>query len=166
MYTIYLNIDETKIRGTSKLALKARSSLTLGLAIDKINLDAYFPKSKQNKKLKSGDKQQLVGRSTNPIETAPNSQTGPNTIPFSGLGFLSNLDVNLKSRINSLTINGLRALKINFDSKLNNGNLALNDFSFESVAGIQGKISGKLSGFAATSGVPNPVLNDFRINFL
>ncbi|MDC0191372.1 AsmA family protein, partial [Rhodospirillales bacterium] len=79
--------------------------------------------------------------------------------------FLSNLDVNLKSRINSLTINGLRSLKITFDSKLNNGNFVLNDFSFKSVAGIQGKISGKLSGLAATPGIPNPVLNDFRINF-
>ena len=160
-----LQLDGTKIRGTSKLAFKARSSLTLGLAIDKLNLDSYFPKSKQNKKLKSGEKQQLVGRSTNPIEPAPNSQTGSNTIPFSGLGFLSNLDVSLESRINSLTIYGLRASKINFDAKLNNGNFVLNDFSFKSVAGIQGKISGKLSGLAVTSGIPNPVLNDFRINF-
>ena len=162
---IKLQLDRTKIRGTGKLALKARSSLSLGLAIDKINLDSYFPKNKQNKNLNSGDKKQRVGPSTGPIETAPNSQTGSNTIPYSGLGFLSNLDVSLNSRINSLTINGLRALKINFDSKLNNGNFALNDFSFKSAAGVQGKISGKLSGLKKTSGVPNPVLNDFRINF-
>jgi uncharacterized protein involved in outer membrane biogenesis len=138
-----LGLDATRIEGAVALALRKRLAFGITLNVDKINLDAYFPKEATNHspaaKKKSGVK----------------SSAGATKENLSPLAALTGFDANFRLNVGSLIIRNTTARDIAFDGTLAGGVLTIRNASVRDIAGMKASIKGSLknlSGFPVFKG--------------
>ena len=138
---IDLGIDGSRVRGGIAVALRDRLGLGIGLSLDKLNIDAYFPPA--------GDPTAPDSATTaQPSVGKPGSDTAAAPPGQAGLAFLDNFDSVLQFKAGTLTYRGKTIQGVNIDGTLTAGTLDLRDASVKSLAGARAKVSGRIEGVA------------------
>jgi uncharacterized protein involved in outer membrane biogenesis len=127
-----MRLDGTLIDAAATLRLGDRPALGVSFAVDSLNADAYWPRSKDDGQ---------------PAATASVGEPGEAaaTVPTS---WLTHLDANVKGRIGQLTARGLTAQEVTVDGAWLQGQLALHDFSVGDLMGAQLHLDGAIDGLA------------------
>jgi len=120
-----LKFDGSRLTGGIVLAHRQRPSIGAGLALDRINVDAYLGK--------------------------PDPAAKPVANPFQGLQALTTFDANIKAKVKSLTVRGQAAKDVNIDMVLHNSKLDIRNLSIADFAGAKASVKGKIKGL---NGVP------------
>lgn len=132
-----LQCDSSKLTGGVTLALTRRLSFGADVTLDRINLDAYLPKSPPTK-----PKAKDTGQATDAQEKAKADKGAAN--PFAGLKGLTEMDANLKARVKSMVYQGAPVKNVFFDGTLYNGKLDLRRLSIGQMAGAKLSAAGTL----------------------
>ncbi|NIA68580.1 AsmA family protein [Pelagibius litoralis] len=137
---IDLRLDVSRMTGGIALALRDRPGLGVGLAVDRINLDAYLPGAEQ----RAGAPEQPSGAAG---EAAEQPQ-GTEAAASAGLAFLADFDANLDLKVGALTYQGLAFNGVRLDATLQQGGLVVREASLTDLAGSGGRFSGSLANVA------------------
>jgi uncharacterized protein involved in outer membrane biogenesis len=129
-----LRIDVSRMTGGIAIALRERPAFGIGLAVDKVNMDAYWPADA------------LAGQAAEPDTDSPAS--GDN--PAAGPAFLDEIDANLDLRLGSLTVRGVTARDLRFDVTLQSGAAVVREARIGDLAGSSTRISGAVAGLSST----------------
>ncbi|HXV23743.1 MAG TPA: AsmA family protein [Alphaproteobacteria bacterium] len=113
-------LDASHVTGAVAAVLRARPGFGIGLAIDEINLDAYMPR---NGKTNAGA----------PAE-APSA--------------FGRFDANFNLAVAELTYAGQRLEELRAEGTLQNGDLALKQFSIRTPSGGSARLAGQIEGVA------------------
>jgi uncharacterized protein involved in outer membrane biogenesis len=147
-----LRFDSSRVAGGIVVALPTGDrkvpGLGIGLAIDKINLDAYLP-----------SKPAGAAGTTQPATTQPSAtgatqtagagkETGSGGLPLDALKPLAGLNANVELKVGSLTMNDQTAKGVHLDATLQGGTLTLRDVSVKDFAGGSGNLSGTVANLA------------------
>ena len=116
-------IDGAKISGAATIGLRRRPSFALNAALDRADLDAYFPALRQGL----------------PDALATAYCGGPLT----ALAVLKRFDTNTRIEADDLIVGGRRYRDARLDVTLFNGDLVLNDLTLADAAGNRIALSGK-----------------------
>jgi len=147
-----MQLDSSRLTGGVTVAFTKRPSFGADLIIDRLNLDAYLPKTAENKaravskpapKDKKGDKAGAQDTKNAKAKKAEN--------PLAGLKVLTGLDANLKIRIKSLTFRGTPIKNALMDGTLYNGLIEIRRLDIARMAGASVSLKGVLDGLG---GVP------------
>ena len=146
---IDLRIDVSRATGGVAVVLRERPGLGIGLAVDKINLDAYWPRGGE-----AGGKK---------AETAGGDQTGQAAQP--ALAVLGAFDANLELKLGSLAIQGVTARDLRLDATVQQGTVTVREARLGNLAGNSAQFSGTIAALEdkpAVDGrielkVPDPV---------
>ena len=133
--------DSSKINGGVVVALRERPSFGADFTLDRLNLDAYMPRSSspaQPAKAPSAETTEKDGKS----DAKTTEQEAIN--PFKPLAVLTSFDANLKLRVKALTVQGQPANNARIDATLFKGNLTLRDVGVDNFAGVSVKVGGEL----------------------
>ena len=141
---IDLRLDVSQVTGGVALALRERPGLGVGLAIDRINLDAYLPKADPGGTAQSSGDADQSGAAEGTDEADPGAQP-PKT---SALAFLDDFDANLDMRVGALTYQGLAFNGLRLDATLQHGGLVVREASLMDLAGAGGRFAGSLANVA------------------
>ncbi len=117
-------IDGAKISGAATIGLRRRPSFALNVALDRADLDAYFPA--------------LRGGVSEALATA---YCGG---PLTGLTVLRRFDTNTRIEAAELMAGGRRYRNARIDVALFNGDLVLNDLRLDDTAGNHIALSGRV----------------------
>jgi uncharacterized protein involved in outer membrane biogenesis len=131
-----LRVDVSRATGGIAVALRDRPAFGIGLAVDKLNVDAYLPAD-----VPAGG----------PIPTAPAAPSGTGgqgAAPPNGLAFLDAVDANLDLRLGSVSARGIAARDVRLDATLQRGTLVLREASVGDVAGSSMHVSGAAAGLS------------------
>jgi len=147
-----LRFDSSRLTGAATVALRKRPSLGVSVALDRINVDAYLPKSLP-KKTNQAEPAPTTAKTTKskPAQPKENPQS-----PFESLGVLGAFDANLKAQVKSLVYHGEQIRDARIDGTLYNGNLELRRLSVGRFAGATANVTGKLNnltGLPSASGL-------------
>lgn len=132
-------LDQSTIQGSASIALpdgKTRQQIGfgLGLAIDKLNVDGYLPKSKA------------------PAAAAPAVSAGSKAAtgnPLKSLAPFGNMNANIEAKIGSLTLNQQQINGLHLLIASGGGAVDIKDISVADFIGGKGAVSGKLSNLNA-----------------
>jgi len=146
-----LKFDSSRLTGGVIVALTRRLSFGADVTINRLNLDAYLPKSAAVKKPtpKAGatapakDKGPAKGKGPAKTKSAPAGR-------FAALKVLTTLDANLKARVKSLVYRGTPVKGAFFDGTLYNGKLDIRRLSVAEAAGASLSAAGSLDGLGGT----------------
>lgn len=142
-----LAVDLTRATGGVAIALRERLGLGIGLAVDKINVDAYRPRGTA---AAAGDATTATGGTGAAGEAAPAAASGDEEAAAPDA--LADFDANLDLRIGSLTIQGVTIETLRVDGTLQKGDLLLREVSVADVAGAKGTVNGTI---ANVTGAPS-----------
>ena len=134
---IDLRIDVSRATGGIAVALRERPGFGIGIAVDKLDLDAYLP---------TGGVPAQEGQAGQGPAAEPASGEGP-------LAVLANFDANLDLSLGSLTLRGVTARKLKLDATLQGGAMSLREVTIGDLAGSEVRLSGTLSDLAATPSI-------------
>ncbi|PPR73127.1 MAG: hypothetical protein CFH03_01002 [Alphaproteobacteria bacterium MarineAlpha3_Bin2] len=151
-----LQFDSSRLTGGVTLALTRRLSFGADITINRLNLDAYLPKSSETKKAKPktvAAEAKGKGKDKGAAKAMPG--------PFAALKPLTQLDANLKVQVKTLVFRGNPVKNAYFDGTLYNGKLDIRRFSIAQVAGAKLSAAGTLDGLG---GVPNASALTFKAN--
>lgn len=145
-------VDLSRATGGVAIALRDRIGLGVGLAIDKLNVDAYMPRRAQP----TTDDSAAAANESAPAtgqagEAAPAAETAGETAAAPDA--LASFDANLDLRVGSLTIHGVTAESLRLDGTLQKGDLQLREVSVGDVAGAKGKINGTVANLTGSPSV-------------
>lgn len=160
-----LRLDSSRVGGGVVVALPREQrkvpGLGLGLAIDKLNLDAYLPPKAQGTAAAAappatqnqGSETQGGGGQAGGGQAGPTADAGKNAgrgggLPLDALKPLAGLNANLEIKVGSLTLNQQTANGVYLDATLQGGTLTLRDLSVKDFAGGSGSISGTVNDLA------------------
>ncbi|MFZ5790762.1 MAG: AsmA family protein [Pseudomonadota bacterium] len=162
-----LRLDSSRIAGGIVVALpngqRKVPGLGIGLAIDKLNLDAYLPPKAQGTApaaatqptqnqgtgTQGGAGQAGGGQGGSTADAGKNAgQDGG--LPLDALKPLAGLNANLEIKVGSLTLNRQTANGVHLDATLQGGVLTLRDLSVKDFAGGSGSFSGTVNDLAGT----------------
>ena len=115
-------LDASHVTGGIAAVLRARPGLGIGLAIDQINLDAYLPKPEN-------------GGSQSETAAAPN--------------LFGRLDANFNLALAEMTYAGQTLRGLRAEGTLQNGDLALRQFSARTASGGTARLAGRIAGVTA-----------------
>ncbi|MEE9196034.1 MAG: AsmA-like C-terminal region-containing protein, partial [Alphaproteobacteria bacterium] len=136
-----LQFDSSRLTGGVAIAMTKRPSFGADIALDRLNLDAYFPKQPAPAGKMKGD------QSTTPASASGGAKKKTQQEnPFAALKMLSQVDVNLKARIKTVVYQGNQIKDITFDGTLYNGSLEIRRFDLARIAGAKATLSGVLKG--------------------
>lgn len=140
-----LQLDSSRLTGGMTVALTKRPSFGADLTIDRLNLDAYLPKTpaKKAKAAPQAASKDKGGAKDAKAKMAEN--------PLAGLKVLTGLDANLKTRIKSLTFRGTRIKNVFVDGTLYNGRIEIRRLDIARMAGASVSLKGVVDGLG---GVP------------
>ncbi len=138
---IDLRIDVSRVTGGVAVALRERPGFGIGLAIDKLNLDAYLPRAGAAAAGAGAAGQGAAGQGT-----AGQGAAGP-------LAALAGFDANLDLSMGSLSLGGVTARKLKLDATLKQGAIDLREVTIGDLAGSKLRLSGTLSDLAATPSI-------------
>jgi uncharacterized protein involved in outer membrane biogenesis len=127
-------LDTTQIDGAITLALRDRLAFGATVAVDKIDVDAYFPPP---------------GQGAGPIKkpaAKPVTSKGPAAAADSKtpLSVLDRFDANIRLRVGRLTYRKTPVRDIRFDGTVSGGSLAIKKASVADLAGVRAAIAGTL----------------------
>lgn len=134
---IDLRVDLTRVTGGIVAAMRQRIGLGIGLAMDKLNLDAYLP-------VPANIVEEIPGTAAEPVgSAAAKGDAGPGF-----LALLDRFDANLDFRIGNLTYRGAAAKDLRLDGTLQSGALTLRQASIGALPGARAAYSGEVRDFA------------------
>jgi len=148
-----LRVDVSRATGGIAVALRERPAFGIGLAIDKLNVDAYLPRD-------------VPAEDAGPSGVATSSSgDGQAAGPLGGMAFLDTVDANLDVRLGSLTARGVTARDLHLDVTLQRGAAVLREALVADLAGSSVRLSGAIAGLStvptfdgtAQVTVPDPV---------
>ncbi len=139
---IDLRIDVSRATGGIAMVLRKRPGFGIGLAIDKLDLDAYLPRPGTTTAATTATQEGQAGEAGQ--ETA--GTAGP-------LAALAGFDANLDFSMGSLSLRGVTARKIKIDATLKQGAVNFRDVTIGDLAGSTVRLSGVLSDLAATPSI-------------
>ncbi len=143
-----LQFDSSRLTGGVTVAITKRLSLGAEFLLDRLNLDAYFPKPPE-KTTKTGNKKatKAVGEPGVAAAAKAGTESGAKA-SLPALKMLTTLDANLKARIKTLVFEGRQIKDVFFDGTLYNGRLKIHRLSVAKMAGASGSVSGVIDGLA------------------
>ncbi len=155
---IDLRIDVSRATGGIAVALRERPGFGIGIAVDKVNLDAYLPTERAAAPAGQAGQAGQAGEAgqAGQAEGAP-AAAGP-------LAVLAGFDANLDLTLGSVNFRGVTARKLKLDATLQRGSMTLREVTIGDLAGSKVRLSGTLSDLAGTPSidaevalsVPNP----------
>lgn len=134
---IDLRLDTSRLTGGVTIALRERPAFGASLAIDRLNLDAYLPRTP-------------AGGGQGDEGAAAGEPARPGAPPLSALALLATFDANLEVRIDRLTYRRTPVQGVGFDGTLQAGTLTVREARVDDLAGASARASGTLSGFTGT----------------
>ena len=143
---IDLRIDVSRVTGGIAVALRERPGFGIGLAIDKLNLDAYLPRAGARAAAPREGQAGQAGEAGQETAAAPAGAAGP-------LAVLAGFDANLDLSMGSLSLGGVTARELRLDATLKRGAVELRDVTIGDLAGSKLRLSGTLSDLAATPSI-------------
>ena len=146
-----LLFDSSKVNGGITIALRDRPSFGASLTLDRLNVNAYLPKSKSGRKAGTAPAK-ADGKQTKPGK----KNSAPN--PFAALSALKSFDANIKARAKTLIYEGSSIRDVVFDGTLYNGVLTLRNAGIKNLAGSSVKLTGSLSAQATIPEAKNLIL--------
>ncbi len=136
---IDLRVDLTRVTGGIVAAMRERIGLGIGLAMDKLNLDAYLPAPDRAEE-----------ETPDPAAVPAGSLAAADHAGPSLLALLDRFDANLDFRIGNLTYKGAAAKDLRLDGTLQNGALTLRQASIGALPGARAAYSGEIRDLAST----------------
>lgn len=138
---IDLSLDVSRLTGGVAIALRDRPGLGIGIAVDRINLDAYLPPP-------TAGQPAAVPPAGTPAQggdgaTAP--QPAPQAGGPAGLPLLGRFDANIDMRVGQMTYRGLPLNGLHLDGTLQRGGLVVRELSVADLAGSHGAFAGSLA---------------------
>ncbi len=119
---IDLRLDVSRANGGVAMAIRERPAFGIGLAIDQLNLDSYFPLSSEREKTSAND----------------------DGLAMAGLRLLGQFDANIDMQVGKLTLNDLPLRGVRVEGTLQDGVLDLREASVSDLLGNDGRFTGKL----------------------
>ena len=142
-----LQLDSSRLTGGMTVAFTKRPSFGADFTIDRLNLDAYLPKT-PTKKAKTTPK---AASKDKDAKDAKDAKAKMAENPLAGLKVLTGLDANLKTRIKSLTFRGTQIKNVLVDGTLYNGRIEIRRLDITRMAGASVSLKGVVDGLG---GVP------------
>ncbi|MBT5111466.1 MAG: AsmA family protein [Rhodospirillaceae bacterium] len=142
---INLRLDASTMTGALALAIRERPGLGLRLAIDRINLDAYLPKSRRNQaapKTNSGVAKAKPGAGENPPASGAN-----------GLALLDTFDANFDASVGRLTVQGATLRKLHAEGLLVGGDVNFSTLRVADAVGVAATLRGDVRGLGGTPAI-------------
>ncbi len=143
---IDLRVDLSQITGGVAIALRERLGIGIGLALDKVDLDAYLPAG-----LPSGGTATATSPNAGPA-TAETPAAGalefgaqdaaPAAPGFAAPAVLADFDANFDLRIGQMTFRDISAANLHFDATLQQGSVALRELLIGDLAGAKARAAG------------------------
>ncbi len=131
-----LRVDVSRATGGIAVALRERPAFGIGLAVDKLNVDAYWPRG-----VSAGE----AGKSE---AASPPSNDDPAAGSPGAPAFLDTVDANLDLRLGSLTARGVTARNLRLDATLQSGAVVLREAAVADLAGSSARLSGAVAGLS------------------
>ena len=143
---IDLLMDVTRVNGGVSIAVRERPGLGIGLAVNRLDLDAYLPQDKRETAAPSAGDGAAVqpGGQSGASENAPPAQAGA----APDLSFLDSFDANLDLRIGSLSYQGALLRDLHLDGTLQAASLALRSLEIADLSGAALQASGQIDRLA------------------
>ncbi|MSP51077.1 MAG: AsmA family protein [Alphaproteobacteria bacterium] len=148
LYDIDLHLDTARVTGGAAYALRARPSFSVDLALDRLNIDAYLPRSKSD-----SAKGSVSASAAKPAPAARRDDA----LPFA---ILDTFDTNVKLKADSLMFRETAAQGLKLDMSLVGGQLTVRELSAVNIAGTALALAGTGANFR---GVPSFAVN-YNIN--
>ncbi|MEM7170718.1 MAG: AsmA family protein [Pseudomonadota bacterium] len=124
-------VDTTRATGGVVMALRERPGLGIGLKLDRLNLDAYFP-----------------SRPSAPSEDEEEANQDRDEGTTAALSFLNSFDANVNLGIGNLTVDRRRLKNVTLDATLRKGNLTVRDGQIGAYSGARIAFRGEISELA------------------
>ncbi len=146
-----LRVDVSRATGGIAVALRDRPAFGVGLAIDKLNIDAYLPRD--------------VPADAPGAAVSLSGDGQAADAPPGGVAFLDTIDANLDVRLGNLTARGVTARDLHLDVTLQRGAAVLREALIADLAGSSARLSGAVAGLStvptfdgtAQVTIPDPV---------
>ena len=136
---IDLTLDVSRLSGGVAIALRERPGFGIGVALDRINLDAYLPPAGGTPPATAAPGSQAA-----PPQDSPAPETPAESVP-AGLPLLGHFDANIDLRVGQMTYRGLPLNGLRLDATLQRGGLVVREFSIADFAGSRGQFAGSLA---------------------
>jgi uncharacterized protein involved in outer membrane biogenesis len=147
-----LRVDVTRINGGISVAMRERPGLGIGLAVDRLDLDAYLPKNQPNTAAATAGDNRLQ----NPGQGAVSGNAGRNGLP--ALSFLDAFDANLDLRIGRLDYNDASARNLHLDGTLQAATMTLRSLDIADLAGSSVRASGSVGSLTSQPDIDGRIL--------
>jgi len=136
--------DSSRLTGAATIAFRRRPSFGINVLLDRVDLDAYLPKSTKNGALPSSapttnSNDNITG------STAASVKPKKTSSPIAGLSVLGTFDANIKARVKSLIFRGEQVRDASVDATLFNNNLEIRHLGIGRLAGASTSVSGQLN---------------------
>jgi uncharacterized protein involved in outer membrane biogenesis len=138
-----LQLDSSRLTGGVTVAFSKRPSFGADFTIDRLNLDAYLPKS-TGKKEKAAPKNKAGAPKAK--DAQGDTKVKPAENPLAGLKVLTGVDANLKTRIKNLTFQGAPIKNVFVDGTLYNGQIEIRRLNIARMAGASVSLKGVIDG--------------------
>ncbi|MCH8000193.1 MAG: AsmA family protein [Proteobacteria bacterium] len=146
---IDLRVDVSRATGGIAVALRERPGFGIGLAIDKLNLDAYLPAAA------AGGAPAGTGAGTVPQgagQQGAGGAAGPQA-EAGALAALAGFDANLDLKLGSLSLRGVIARNLHLDATLRQGAVTLREALIGDLAGSRLRLTGSVADLAVKPSV-------------
>lgn len=142
-----LLVDVTRINGGVSVAVRERPGFGIGLAIDRLDLDAYLPQNAAatpdgKDAVAVGQSADTPAASENPVQAGAGSGSSEGALP--DLAFLDRFDANLDFRINSLDYRGASLRNLHLDGTLQAASLILRKLDAADLSGAAIQAAGRV----------------------
>lgn len=138
-------VDVTRINGGVSVAVRERPGFGIGLAVDRLDLDAYLP---QNDEVPGGSetRQPADSEQAQQGSTAGSANSDRAGAELPDLAFLDAFDANLDFRVNSLSYRGASLRNLHLDGTLQAASLVLRSLNIADFSGAGIQAAGTISG--------------------
>ncbi len=132
-----LRFDLSQITGGVAVALRERPGVGIGLALDKIDLDAYLPAERQADRSIGAAPESGASEAPTAAEArASGAQEAAATRPvFVAPAGLADFDANFDLRVGQMTLREITAANLYLDATLQQGSVALRELLIGDIAG-------------------------------
>lgn len=146
---IDLRVDLSRATGGIAVALRERPGFGIGLAIDKLNLDAYLPAAA------AGGAPAGIGAGTVPQGAGQQGAGGAAgaQAEAGALAALAGFDANLDLKLGSLSLRGVIARNLHLDATLRQGAVTLREALIGDLAGSRLRLTGSIADLAVKPSV-------------
>ncbi len=141
-----LLVDVTRINGGISVAVRERPGFGIGLAVDRLDLDAYLPLPEDTATPGQATGAGQPGGDPQATENdmAGNGGSADVNEPGPDFSFLDRFDANLDLRVNSLSYNGASARNLHLDGTLQTASLVVRSLTVADVSGAGLQAAGRI----------------------